>query len=238
LKTTAKIISSIIARCLLKHFESLGPSNQFGQVGCQEALHASKTYLTLQCQHGLDSHILFINLVKAFDTINHNMMWAILSKYGLPDEIINVIKKLYENCQVQFTADGKTRDVKYTIGVQQGNNMVPPLFIYIMQAAMETLAKLDASRRKPELRFFPKQKGRLTNQVTKTVQGTESFEMMGVLFIDDTAIICKTREDIKKISQLILDHLTKFSLQMHTRTRNNKSKMEAMYFPESVSEAK
>jgi len=116
--------------------------------------------------------------------------------------------------------------------------MVLPLFIYVMQAAMETLAKLDASRRKPEFRFFPKQKGRLTNQLNKTIQGTESFEMMDVLFIDDTAIICKTREDIKKISQLVLDHLTKFSLQMHTGTKKNKSKMEAMYFLEPVSEAK
>jgi len=165
------------------------------------------------------------------------MMWAILSKYGLPDEIINIIKKLYKKCQVQFTADGKTRDIKYTTSVQQGDNVVPPLFIYVMQAAMETLAKLDASRRKPEFRFFLKQKGRLTNQPTKTVQKTQSFEMMDVLFIDDMAIVCETRKDIEKISQLVLDNLTKFSLQMHTGTKNNKSKMEAMYFPESVSEA-
>ena len=96
-----------------------------------------------------------------------------------------------------------------------------------MQVAMETLAKLDASRRKPEFSFFPKQKGRLTNQPAKTVQGTESFKMV---IIDDMAIVCTTREDIKKKSQLVLDHLTKFSLQMHTGTKNNKSKMEAMYF--------
>jgi len=40
----------------------------------------------------MDFHVLFIDLVKAFNTINHNMMWTILSKYGLPDETINVIK--------------------------------------------------------------------------------------------------------------------------------------------------
>ena len=110
--------------------------------------------------------------------------------------------------------------------------MVLPLFIYVMQAAMQTLAKLDASRRKSEFRFFPKQKGRLTNQLTETIQGTESFEMMDVLFIDDMAIVCKTREDIEKISQLVLVHLTKSGLQMHTGTKNNKAKIEAMYFPE------
>jgi len=66
-------------------------------------------------------------------------MWAILSKFGLPDEIINVIKRLYENYQVQFNVDRKMKDIQYTTGVQQGDNLVPPLFIYVMQAAMETL---------------------------------------------------------------------------------------------------
>ena len=92
--------------------------------------------------------------------------------------------------------------------------MALPLFIYVMQVAMETLTKLDASRMKPDFRFFPNQKGRLTNQPTNTIQGTESFEMTNVLFIDDMAIICETRKDIEELSQLILDHLIKFGLQI------------------------
>ena len=128
--------------------------------------------------------------------------------------------------------------VQYITIMQQGNNMVPPLFIYVMQVAIETFTKLDVSRRKPKLKFFPNQKGRLTNQLTKAFHGTESIEMTDILFIDDMAIICKTSKDIKEVSQQILDHLTKFGLQMHTGTKQNKSKTEAMYFPESTTEAK
>jgi len=147
-------------------------------------------------------------------------MWVILSKYGLPDEIINVIKKLYESCLVQFNVDGKMKDILYMTSVQQGNNMVLPLFIYVLQVAMETLKKFDASRTKPDFRFFPNQKGRLTNQPTITC--SKSFEMTDLLFIDDMAIVCKTRKDIEELSQLILDHLTKFGLQ-YTQGQNKTS---------------
>ena len=94
----------------------------------------------------------------------------------LPDETITVIKKVYDDCQVQISIDGEMSDVQYTTGVQQGDNMVrPPLFTYIMQTAMETFTKLDVSRGKPEFKFFPNHKDRLTNQPTKTFKGTKSF---------------------------------------------------------------
>jgi len=51
-------------------------------------------------------------------------------------------------------------------------------------------------------------------------------------------IIKETKEDIEEVTQLILHHLTKFGLQMHAGKTQNKSKTEAMYFPESVTEAK
>jgi len=39
-ESTAKIVSIIIAKRLLKQLEQIGAPTLFGQVGCQEALHA------------------------------------------------------------------------------------------------------------------------------------------------------------------------------------------------------
>ena len=61
-------------------------------------LHMLKTALTLRCQHSLDLHVLFINLVKAFNIVNHDMMWLILGKFGIPNNTIKGIKKLYADC--------------------------------------------------------------------------------------------------------------------------------------------
>jgi len=53
--------------------------------------HAKKV-LTLRHQHGLDSHVLFINFVKAFNTVDHDMMWLMLGKFGIPNHTIEVMK--------------------------------------------------------------------------------------------------------------------------------------------------
>jgi len=68
----------------LKNLECHKPRNQFGHVGCQEALHILRSALTLRRQHGMGTYAIFIDLVKAFDTIDHPTMFQVLEKYGVP----------------------------------------------------------------------------------------------------------------------------------------------------------
>jgi hypothetical protein len=83
-ETSAKILSVVVARRLLKRLKEVNPSSQFGHVGCQEAQHTIKRALLLRRQHGLESYAVFVDLVKAFDTVNHQLLYLILAKYGLP----------------------------------------------------------------------------------------------------------------------------------------------------------
>jgi len=97
--------------------------------------------------------------------------------------------------------------------------------------------KLDEGRKKLNYKFFLNQKWRLTNQPMKTFKGTESFNVSNILFINDTAIICEMRNDIEIITQSILNHLTRFGQQMHMGIKQSKSKLEAIYYPTSITEA-
>jgi len=38
--------------------------------------------------HGIDSHVLFVDLIKAFDTVNHDLLFALLGKYGAPPLLV------------------------------------------------------------------------------------------------------------------------------------------------------
>ena len=47
-----------------------------------------------------------VDIVKAFDSVNREMLWEILSKYGgLPDSVIAVMKKMYTNIQIKLKID-------------------------------------------------------------------------------------------------------------------------------------
>jgi hypothetical protein len=142
-ETSAKVMSIIIASRLLKRFSEINPTTQFGHIGCQEVLHVIKRALLLRRQHGLESYAIFINLVKAFDTVNHKLLCKILDKYGLPPRLIATISKLYENCHIKIKVGKPSKELNYSTGVHQGNNMSPILFLFIIQAFLETL-KIDA----------------------------------------------------------------------------------------------
>jgi hypothetical protein len=58
---------------------------------------------------------------------------------GLPDSLVQVIEKLYSNCKVRFECNGIKEAIDYSTGVQQGDNMSPVLFLFIMQTFLDTI---------------------------------------------------------------------------------------------------
>ena len=121
--------------------------------------------------------------------------------------------------------------------------MAPILFLYIMQAAIETLqSRLTCN--KLNFKYFPIQKnnskvqyGHLSLQPKpKTTKGNP-FQVDNHLYIDDGAFLFKILEELTTASQTIYDHCMKFWLQMHVGTKKQMSKTEAMFFPPSLLEA-
>ena len=47
-----------------------------------------------------DSYVHIVDVITAFDNVNREMLWQILAKYGIPTNLISVIKKLYNNITV------------------------------------------------------------------------------------------------------------------------------------------
>ena len=68
-----------------------------------------------------------------------------------------------------------------------------------MQAVMKTLDKdLAANNNKPEFCYFQNDKGHLTGQRTKSAE--TSFNIFGLLFVDDCAFLFQSQDETKKSS--------------------------------------
>jgi len=60
--------------------------------GCADATFSLKTALQVLREHNQESHVLFVDLVKAYDSVNRELLWKVL-KFRVPDETITVLKK-------------------------------------------------------------------------------------------------------------------------------------------------
>jgi hypothetical protein len=98
-------------------------------------------------------------------------------------------KKLYDNCKVKIKIGKNYTKVDYTTAAQQGDNMSPVLFLFVIQAFLDTLQR-DAQP--VQFSYFPENKngnlatckGRLLGQ-NNTAKGT-TFDFRSSFYVDDS----------------------------------------------------
>ena len=89
-------------------------------------------------EHGLETWILFLDLVKAFDRVPLELLWSVMLRKGVPPKIVTLLKALHATVKVKFEIDGVERTLMQIIGVKQGDVLGPDLFIFLIAAIMES----------------------------------------------------------------------------------------------------
>ena len=81
--------------------------------------------------------VVFVDLIKAFDSINHELLFKLLQNFGIPDRVIRVIKNLYKKITIKLLVGKCVNFVNYSTGVKQGDDLAPMSFIIVMQFLLE-----------------------------------------------------------------------------------------------------
>ena len=73
--------------------------------------------------------VLFGDLRKAYDSVPREAMWGVLEKYGVPTNMLSVVRSFYEDMTaVVRVRDSTTSDIEITNGLRQGCTLAPTLF--------------------------------------------------------------------------------------------------------------
>jgi hypothetical protein len=129
----SKIFSLVMNGRAFHLLELHGTRFQFGgtpTLGCQDGLFMLKTLLNAHKNHNLPSFVSFVDLVKAYDTANHDLLLKVLEKYGAPPKFIAAAKTMCTNLKVVLKIDKEICNIVQSIGICQGNNMAPVLFLF------------------------------------------------------------------------------------------------------------
>ncbi|BHF69740.1 hypothetical protein SprV_0301278600 [Sparganum proliferum] len=166
LNIAGKIFARILLNRLNNHLEQgLLPESQCGfrrHRGTTDMIFAARQ-LQEKCQE-MRTHLYstFVDLTKAFDTVNREGLWKIMQKFGCPERFIEMVRQLHDGMMARVTDNGAVSEAfAVTNGVKQGCVLAPTLFSLMFSAML-----MDAYRgdERPGIRIAHRTDGQLLNQ--------------------------------------------------------------------------
>ena len=143
-----KILAKVMATRLLKYVDQILPETQSGfrpKRGTTDLIFTLKQLQEKAKEQQSQIYVAFIDLAKAFDSINRKALWQIMGRFGIPPKFLKVCESLHENNYASVLIEGEPSEPFLTqTGVRQGCVLAPILFnIFVTALAIMVDTKLE-----------------------------------------------------------------------------------------------
>ena len=183
--------------------EALLPETQNGfrsNRSTTDAIFAVKLLQEKAVEQHSGLHIAFIDLQKAFDTVNRDMLFQVLQRFGCPPKTLSIIRSLHDGMKVRVrTVDGVSEPFPVSMGVKQGCVLAPCLFnIYLTAVSLLVRAELQPDdavsvRYRSDGNVFNLQRLKARTKTRVTAVFEEQYA-------DDGAILSQTEDGLQNLS--------------------------------------
>ena len=111
--------------------------------GTVDRIWATRQIIERATEYQDTVHLGFVDLTKAYDSVDHSAYITILKQYRVPQQLIDIIKELYTGtwCCVRI-AEGTSEDFEVKTGVRQGCVLSPLLFKCFMDRIVREAMKM------------------------------------------------------------------------------------------------
>ena len=141
-----KILLKIIARRLSEYCERVGilPEEQSGfrpNRSTTDMMFVIRRLQELARKKRIPLYVCFIDLTKAYDSVDRTLLWTVLARFGVPQIMISAIRKFHDGMQACMRLDDRVclRWFAVEQGLRQRCELGPLLF-NIFFAAVKNLA--------------------------------------------------------------------------------------------------
>nr|VZI49164.1 unnamed protein product [Spirometra erinaceieuropaei] len=219
LNIAGKIFARILLNRLNNHLEKgLLPESQCGfrrHRGTTDMIFAARQ-LQEKCQE-MRTHLYstFVDLTKAFDTVNREGLWKIMQKFGCPERFTQMVRQLHDGMMARVTDNGAVSEAfAVTNGVKQGCVLAPTLFSLMFSAML-----MDAYRdERPGIRIAYRTDGHLLNRRRMNFQSRVSTATVHeLLFADNCALNTTCEAEMQRSMDLFSAACDNFGLIINTQ---------------------
>ncbi|CAF1586116.1 unnamed protein product [Rotaria magnacalcarata] len=160
-------------------------------------------------EYDIPLFICFIDIQKAYDSVNRELLWKICRHYGLTDKIVKLLQLVYKDSNARIKINGDLSECfKMDTGVMQGGIPSPFLFNIVFDFIMKKvlsetkIAGVQLSYGKNDFCHGRKEK-------------YENFEVLSLMYADDLVTICNSREHIETFIQVFERITQEYGLTMN-----------------------
>ena len=209
-KIQARIMLNRITKHILDDVVSESQCGFRKQRGTVDMVFAIRQLQEKCVEQHQDLHLLFIDLTKAFDTVNRAALWAILSKLGCPPRFVQIIRSFHDGMFCRVIEDGDASDpFPVSNGVKQGCVLAPTLFsLLFAQMLSAALSQTEAGVKihyRTDGDFFNLRRLKSYTKVTWAI-------VRDFLFADDCALAAHSEADLQELADCFATAATSFGL--------------------------
>ena len=154
----------------------------------------------------------FVDLQKAYDSVDRELLWKVLPRAGVPEEMIAVIRQFHDGMQAQVRMDdGELSDwFEITQGLRQGCVLSPLLFNIFFAAATEVVLvrfSEDDTILK-DLVYLEEEAG----VGAETPLERARRAVWGMFYADDAGVVSRSQEGLARMMTTIVEVFGEFGL--------------------------
>ena len=135
----------------------------------------------------------FIDLQKAYDTVNHNALWYKMLKMGISTKFVKIVQNIYKNSISNIKLDGRLSETfQIKRGTRQGCNLSPNLFNIFINDLPEILN---------------------TNSLDPITLHEQKINIL--MYADDMVVLSKSSKGLQKSLDVIANYTIKWGLHIN-----------------------
>ena len=140
----------------------------------------------------------FVDLTKAYDKVDRDVLWMVLSALGIPQLLINLIKAFHEGAAAKVRVEGELSDpFDLKVGLKQGSIFSPLLFnIFFGAAILAILIRLE----KLGVPIVFSMRGEIFDLARLRRLAEVDYRLIvELMFADDCAVLAESEKDMQSI---------------------------------------
>ena len=168
----------------------------------------------------------FIDLQKAYDTVDRTLLWQVLTRIGVPPQMIAVIQQFHDGMRACVRPyDGVCSDwFEVEQGLRQGC-VLSPLLFNIFFAAVLTVVLQRFSEEPAILAELVHLKEPPTSMGPEPAMDYVRHAVWGMLYADDACIVSRSPQGLAKMMEVVVEVCRAFALTVSAK------KTETMCLP-------